>query len=230
MGIFTSILGAFRSPGAPPRDEGLQSGVPSSYGTEAAATVNFDSAMQISAVWAAVRIIAETIGTRSSPSLSDAAVQDHVATQDALAAAEGAYEPTEIMDRLRGLMWRHAGILRDEDGLIEGLRQLQTLRADAEDLSVQAGRTSRRYERAQNVRFMLTTAETILRGALERSESRGAHARTDYDEKNRSWRQNIRCVPTAEGMEIDFRPPGVPSNPVQRAVDEEHELDYHHLE
>ena len=174
--------------------------------------------------------IADTLGRRPSPSLSDAAVQDHVATQDALAAAEGAYEPTEIMDRLRGLMWRHAGILRDEDGLIEGLRQLQTLRADAKDLSVQAGRTSRRYERAQNVRFMLTTAETILRGALERSESRGAHARTDYNEKNPSWRQNIRCVPTAEGMEIDFHTPGVPSPSVQRAVDEEHELDYHHLE
>jgi len=174
--------------------------------------------------------IAETLGTRPSPSLPDAAVRDHVATQDTLAAAEGRHTPADIMDRLRGLMWQHAGILRDEDGLIEGLRQLQTLRADAEDLSVQAGRTSRRYERAQNVRFMLTTAETILRGALERSESRGAHARTDYNEKNPSWRQNIRCVPTAEGMEIDFHTPGVPSPSVQRAVDEEHELDYHHLE
>jgi succinate dehydrogenase / fumarate reductase flavoprotein subunit len=174
--------------------------------------------------------IADTLGTRPSPSLSDAAVRAHVATQDALAAAEGTHAPAEIIDRLRDLMWRHAGILRDEDGLIEGLRQLQTLRADAEDLSVQAGRTSRRYERAQNVRFMLTTAETILRGALERTESRGAHARTDYNEKNPSWRQNIRCVPTAEGMEIDFHTPGVPSDPVQRAVDEEHELDYHHLE
>jgi succinate dehydrogenase / fumarate reductase flavoprotein subunit len=174
--------------------------------------------------------IAETLGTRPSSSLSDAAVQDHVAMQDALAATEGQHTPTEIMDRLRGLMWQHAGILRDEDGLIEGLRRLQTLRADAGDLSVQADRTSRRYERAQNVRFMLTTAETILRGALERTESRGAHARTDYDMTNPSWQQNIRCVPTPEGMEIDFQNPGRPSPSVQRAVDEEHELDYHHLE
>jgi succinate dehydrogenase / fumarate reductase flavoprotein subunit len=77
---------------------------------------------------------------------------------------------------------------------------------------------------------MLTTAETILRGALERTESRGAHARTDYDTANPSWRQNIRCVPTTEGMEIDFQDPGRPSPSVQRAVNEEHELDYHHLE
>jgi succinate dehydrogenase / fumarate reductase flavoprotein subunit len=174
--------------------------------------------------------IADTLGRRPRPSLSEAAVRDRVAAQDALAAAEGPHDPTEITDRLRTLMWRHAGILRDEDGLLEGLRRLQTLRADAQGLSVQAGRTHRRYEWAQNVRFMLTTAETILRGALERTESRGAHARTDFPEKNPAWRQTIRCVPTAEGMTIDFHVPDAPSPAVQRAVDEEHELDYHHLE
>ena len=175
--------------------------------------------------------IAETLGSRTSPSLSDAAVQDHVATQDTLAAAEGTHTPAEIVDQLRGLMWQHAGILRDEDGLLNGLRKLQRLRADAEDLQVQSNRTSRRYERAQNLRFMFTTAETILRGALERTESRGAHARTDYETKDPDWRKNIRSLPTGDGgMEIGMEAAGRPSRRVQQAVDEEHELDYHHLE
>ena len=175
--------------------------------------------------------IAETLGSRTSPSLSDAAVRDHVATQDTLAGAEGTHTPATIMDELRGLMWQHAGILRDEDGLLDGLRKLQRLRADAEDLQVQADRTSRRYERAQNLRFMFTTAETILRGALERTESRGAHARTDYDTKDPDWRKNIRSLPTGDGgMEIGMETAGRPSRRVQQAVDEDHELDYHHLE
>ncbi|MFP4228623.1 MAG: L-aspartate oxidase [Salinivenus sp.] len=175
--------------------------------------------------------IAETLGSRPSPSLSEAAVRDHVAAQDTLAAAEGAHTPATIVHELRGLMWKHAGILRDEDGLLEGLRQLQRLRSDAEDLQVQADRTSRRYERAQNLGFMLTTAETILRGALERRESRGAHARTDYEATDADWRQNIRSLPTGDGgMEIDIEAAGRPSRRVQQAVDEGHELDYHHLE
>ena len=175
--------------------------------------------------------IAETLGSRTSPSLSDAAVRDRVATQDTLAAAEGTHTPAEIVDQLRGLMWQHAGILRDEDGLLNGLRKLQRLRTDAEDLQVQADRTSRRHERAQNLRFMFTTAETILRGALERTESRGAHARTDHDTKDPDWRKNIRSLPTGDGgMEIDTETAGRPSRRVQQAVDEEHELDYHHLE
>ncbi len=175
--------------------------------------------------------IAETLGSRTSPSLSDAAVRDHVATQDTLAAAEGGHTPAEIMDRLRDLMWQHAGILRDEDGLLNGLGKLQRLRADAEDLQVQADRTSLRYERAQNLRFMFTTAETILRGALERKESRGAHARTDYEAKDPDLRKNIRSLPTGDGgMEIGMEAAGRPSRRVQQAVDEDHELDYHHLE
>ena len=175
--------------------------------------------------------IAETLGSRTSPSLSDAAVRDHVATQDTLAAAEGGHTPAEIMDRLRDLMWQHAGILRDEDGLLNGLGKLQRLRADAEDLQVQADRTSCRYERAQNLRFMFTTAETILRGALERKESRGAHARTDYEAKDPDLRKNIRSLPTGDGgMEIGMEAAGRPSRRVQQAVDEDHELDYHHLE
>ncbi len=175
--------------------------------------------------------IAETLGTRPSASLSEVAVRDRAVGQDVLTTANGRHTPEDLMGRLRRLMWNRAGILRDEDGLLEGLRQLQQLQADADDLQVQASRTSRRYERAQNLRFMLTTAETILRGALERTESRGAHARTDHDAKDRAWRQNIRCCPTGDGdMEIEVQAAGTPSRRVQRAVDEDHALDYHHLE
>ena len=175
--------------------------------------------------------IAETLSTRPHTPLSESQVRKYVAAQKDLAASEGTHTPEEIMTRLRSLMWNHAGILRNEDGLLTGLHQLQQLQEDARDLDVQADRTTLRYENAQNVRCMLTTAETILRGALERTESRGAHARTDYPDKDPAWKQNIRCVPTGNGgMEVAIRSVDTPSAPVQRAIDEEHELDYHHLE
>lgn len=63
MGVFYAIRNFFRGPGAPTRSEGLQSGQPAGYGTDSAAEVNPDTAMQVSAVWAAVRLIAETIGS-----------------------------------------------------------------------------------------------------------------------------------------------------------------------
>jgi HK97 family phage portal protein len=63
MGLFYSLRGIFGSPGAPARNDGLQSGQPGAYGTAAAAEVTFDTAMQISSVWAAVRLISESIGS-----------------------------------------------------------------------------------------------------------------------------------------------------------------------
>jgi HK97 family phage portal protein len=42
---------------------GIQYGIPSSYAEESASPVTFDSAMQISAVWACVKLIAETISS-----------------------------------------------------------------------------------------------------------------------------------------------------------------------
>ncbi|MGP4843317.1 phage portal protein [Marinobacter sp. 1Y8] len=63
MSLFTAFSGFFRSPGAPPRVDGLQTGIPGGYGTTAAAEVSFDTAMQISPVWAAVKLISESIGS-----------------------------------------------------------------------------------------------------------------------------------------------------------------------
>lgn len=62
MGIFYAIRNFFRGPGAPPRDDGIQTGQPA-YATTSAAEVTFDTAMQISAVWASARIVSETIAS-----------------------------------------------------------------------------------------------------------------------------------------------------------------------
>lgn len=63
MPLFQSFRSLFSKPGAPARDTGLQSGAPLSYAVEAAASVTTDSAMQVSAVWGAVRLLSETIGS-----------------------------------------------------------------------------------------------------------------------------------------------------------------------
>ena len=167
----------------------------------------------------------------SGPGLSDAQVRDAVDAQNQRAAADGEHTPAALIDALRQVMWDGAGILRDEDGLLQGLQQIQALQEKAQSLDVRAGRTEHRYAQANDLRFMLTTAETIMRSALERTESRGAHFRSDHDEKDPTWMKNIRCLPTGDGrMRVDTQTADEPSSAVQDALNEGHELDYHHLE
>jgi L-aspartate oxidase len=72
---------------------------------------------------------------------------------------------------LRKLMWRDAGLLRDEAGL---------LRAQAELAALRETQPRGMTRRAQEARNLLAVAEAIVQAALGREESRGAHFRMDF--------------------------------------------------
>ncbi len=175
--------------------------------------------------------LAGTVGQVKRPAVSDAAVRERLKAQEARLASDGAHTPAEVIAELRDLMWEHAGIVRDEGGLLDGLAAFQRVKAMAQDLHVEGDRTSFAFEQANNLRCMLPVAEGILRGALERTESRGAHFRADYEEKDPAWKRNIHCVKASDGtMRLETSEVEEPSEEVQAALAEEHELDYHHLE
>jgi succinate dehydrogenase / fumarate reductase flavoprotein subunit len=91
--------------------------------------------------------------------------------------------------------------------------------------------TSRSFEFAVDIGSMLTTAEAVLRGALARTESRGAHYRTDHPETDRDWQCNTYFErANVGGMTRYTEPVETPSEAVQDALDEGHELDDHQLE
>ena len=78
--------------------------------------------------------------------------------------------------KLRRAMWAHAGLLRDQSSLFEGQRAQTECETGIEHL-VQRGRTSRRLAEAQ---ALSRVANAILISALARTESRGAHFRSDH--------------------------------------------------
>ncbi len=75
---------------------------------------------------------------------------------------------------LRKLMWRDAGLLRDEEGLQRAQAGLAKLREIGP-----RGMT----RRAQEARNLLVVAEAIAQAALGREESRGAHFRIDFPQR-----------------------------------------------
>lgn len=131
-------------------------------------------------------------------------------------------KPSEVITRIRRLLEKHAGIRRSEDSLKQGLEELEQLKmtrvsADDDD----------ELEKALNVKWMLIGADSILRGALRRTESRGAHYRTDYPDADESQRHNIVYDSSEHLRKIQ---PTEPSEEVREAVGAGYSLDYHHLE
>jgi succinate dehydrogenase / fumarate reductase flavoprotein subunit len=177
------------------------------------------------------RIANRTDGPGSVPDdLLTAAAEPHLSKLAATAGRSGEHEVEAVTEALRDLMWEHTGILRDEASLRRGLERVEAIREKARDVRV-GGVTSRSFEFAIDLGFMLTTAEAVLSGALKRTESRGAHYRTDHPEIDPNWRQNI-CFERADigRMISDTDPVDAPDETVQAALDRGHELDYHQLE
>src|ERR687896_204683 len=117
--------------------------------------------------------------------LDEGTAQEHLAALDVLAAGTrgGERGPEELIDELRDLVWDHAGIVRSGDGLREGLVKLRDLKEYSGELAIPDASPSRRFEHVLNLRAMLTAAEAVLRSALAREESRGAHHREDFPEE-----------------------------------------------
>jgi succinate dehydrogenase/fumarate reductase flavoprotein subunit len=109
--------------------------------------------------------------------------------QRALATTLGRREGpvTERLDalhaKLKRFMFAHAGLVRDAESMKHGLAAIEELRRELAALAPVAARDLRRY---YEVRNMLDVAEAVTRSALHREESRGAHFRIDYPEKNDS--------------------------------------------
>ena len=83
--------------------------------------------------------------------------------------------PSEIARRLRAAMWEHAGVVRNREGLEQVRRQITEWDAALISLS-----TRQEIE----TRNLLAVGELIVRSALAREESRGAHFRSDCPKRD----------------------------------------------
>ncbi len=84
------------------------------------------------------------------------------------------YETTSLKAKLKDIMWNYVGIIRNEDGLKKAKKEVEKLQKDFKRRRKCMNQGEYEY------RNMLTVASLIIKGALERKESRGAHCRSDY--------------------------------------------------
>lgn len=148
-----------------------------------------------------------------NPKLADV-VDDKLQT---FFSVKSGIRPSEYRTKLRKLMWEHVGVFRSEDSLRTALKELKEL----EDTPVHISNRDRYLnhellEAVENENLTLT-AKCIITAAMERTESRGAHFRSDYPHTdNSSWLRNIfiakdgnRLATTCAAVELKHKKPEV---------------------
>ncbi len=95
----------------------------------------------------------------------------------------GGESPYKLMAEIQDVMTQHAPIVREGAGLHAGLDKILELNERA-GVCGTGGSSTRAFNpgwhTAYDLRSMLVNAEALLRSAIERKESRGAHARSDF--------------------------------------------------
>jgi succinate dehydrogenase / fumarate reductase flavoprotein subunit len=129
----------------------------------------------------------------AAPAVPDAEVEHEIREALAPFEREGGENPFAVQSALQAVMQRHAGIARDKAGLEAALAELEKLKARARRVGITGSREyNPGWHTAIDLRSLLVVSEATARGALERTESRGGHTRTDYpDSDERQAREQI---------------------------------------
>jgi succinate dehydrogenase / fumarate reductase flavoprotein subunit len=101
---------------------------------------------------------------------------------------DGAEGPYAVQHALQDMMQDLVGIVRQENEMLQALDRIQELKARSERAGVTGNREyNSGWHTAIDLNNLLTVSEMVTKAALERKESRGAHYRDDYPDKDKQF-------------------------------------------
>jgi succinate dehydrogenase / fumarate reductase flavoprotein subunit len=105
-------------------------------------------------------------------------------------------------------MDKYAYVYRTGERLEEGLKQLRALHLKSfRHVDDQAREYNTNFINVLELEAMFEVAEIVLAGGLARTESRGAHTRTDYPKRDdNNWLKHTLAYSTPDGPRLDYAP------------------------
>jgi succinate dehydrogenase / fumarate reductase flavoprotein subunit len=129
---------------------------------------------------------------------------------DRLRNARGPRRTADIRLDMQRVMQNHAAVFRSGESLEEGVRRLDEVFASFGEVSVEDRSLVWNTDLIETLELdnLLGQALVTMRSAANRKESRGAHAREDFkDRDDQNWlKHTLAWVDADGGVRIDYRP------------------------
>src|SRR5579875_3088021 len=128
----------------------------------------------------------------------------------------GAEGPYQIQHDLQNMMQDDAGIVRNEHELERALAGLAGLKQRAERVAVYGNSEfNNGWHTALDLTNLLTVSEAIVRSAIDRKESRGAHFREDYPDKDPEGSKYNTVIRKGANGEMQLERVPIPEMPAE---------------
>ena len=121
----------------------------------------------------------------------------------------GIHRIAQVRQEFQDCMTEYCGVFRSQELMEQGLEQLRALRQKAEQVYLDdKGRLfNTELTEALELQSLMLVGEIILTGALNRQESRGAHSREDFPERNDAgFLKHTLAYYSPAGIEIGYMP------------------------
>ncbi|MEJ5314793.1 MULTISPECIES: FAD-dependent oxidoreductase [Anaerolinea] len=128
---------------------------------------------------------------------------------DRLRTGSGKERAAQIGRELRSTMFDLVGVFRTEEGLTQAMEKIQELRARFREVRVADSGKVFNMELMQTWELgnLLDLALVTTRSALERRESRGAHARDDFPARDDvNWLKHTLAWLEGDSVKLDYKP------------------------
>jgi len=131
----------------------------------------------------AVNYIEKVTPTTSIP--TDLVNMEEKRIYDGIFRGRGQANPYEIRQELTDTLNDKAYVYRNQTDLLEGLKKVRELKAMTwKHVDDQAKEYNTNFSNVMELDSMFRVAEVVLIGAINRKESRGSHARTDFPKRD----------------------------------------------
>ncbi|RLA20359.1 MAG: succinate dehydrogenase/fumarate reductase flavoprotein subunit, partial [Gammaproteobacteria bacterium] len=142
--------------------------------------------------------------------LAEGACDKAIARLDKMRNASGSRKASEIRLDMQKAMQTHAAVFRTGDSMKQGIEKIEAIQESFKDVAI----TDRSMVwntdlvEALELENLLCQAAVTIKGALNREESRGGHAREDFPDRNDDqWmKHSIMWHDEKNKVTIDYRP------------------------
>ncbi|MEI7987467.1 MAG: FAD-dependent oxidoreductase [Chloroflexota bacterium] len=122
---------------------------------------------------------------------------------------KGTERAADIARKMKAVMFDQVGIFRDEAGIQQAMDTVRSLKEQMMNVRVsdQGKAYNTELVNTWELRNLLDIAEVTAHAALMRTESRGAHARTDFPERDDThWLKHSLSWLKRDGIEMRYKP------------------------